>query len=216
MLTNICVTGLIISESILVKRKEKVMEGISVIRDDQKKGVITSQDERGYCVIEFEDKTRLVISPELLIPQDDGSYFVNTSGAEELILPVIAEEIVIDKEQIPRGIVRIHTRVETREKEVDATTTHEEVIVERIPINKLIEDVSPKVRKERGVLIIPVVEEVVVIEKRLLLVEEVHISKQRTQKTTPHTVMLQREVVEVERTEADGTELSQDREFEDI
>ena len=138
MLTNICIIELIISESILVKRKEKVMEGISVIRDDQKKGVITAQDDRGYCVIEFEDNTRLVISPELLIPQDDGSYFVNTSGAEELILPVIAEEIVIEKEQIPRGIVRIHTRVETREKEVDATTTHEEVIVERIPINKLI------------------------------------------------------------------------------
>ncbi|TVQ41921.1 MAG: DUF2382 domain-containing protein [Gloeocapsa sp. DLM2.Bin57] len=193
------------------------MEGVTVIRDDQKTGTVVAQDERGYCVIEFEDNSRIVITPELLIPQEDGRYFVNITGAEELILPVIEEQIIIEKERIPRGIVRVNKRVETREKEIDATTTHEEVIVERVPINKLVENASPKVRKERGVLIIPVVEEVAVIEKRLLLVEEVHISKQRTQKTQPHSVMLQREVIEVERTEADGTELSDhNREFEDI
>lgn len=192
------------------------MEGVTVIRDDQKTGTVVAQDERGYCVIEFEDNSRIVIAPELLIPQDDGRYFVSITGAEELILPVIEEQIIVEKERIPRGIVRVNKRVETREKEIDATTTHEEVIVERVSINKLVENSSPKVRKERGVLIIPVVEEVAVIEKRLLLVEEVHISKQRTQKTQPHSVILQREVIEVERTEAEGTELSDNREFEDL
>lgn len=192
------------------------MQGVTVIRDDQKIGTVVAQDERGYCVIEFEDNSRIVITPELLIPQEDGRYCVSITGAEELILPVIEEQIIIEKERIPRGVVRVNKRVETREKEVDATTTHEEVIVERIPINKLVEDSSPKVRKERGVLIIPVVEEVVVIQKRLLLVEEVHISKQRTQKTQPHSVILQREVIEIERTEADGTELLDNHEFEDL
>jgi len=193
------------------------MIGVSVIRDDQTKGKVVGEDN-GYLIIEFEDSSRIIIAPDLLTSREDGTYFVpfDVNIAQELILPVIDEEIIIEKEQIPRGIVRVTTRVETREKEVDATTNHEKVIVEHVPINKLVEDVVPRVRKERGVLIIPVVEEVVVIQKRLMLVEEVHISKERSQKTTPHSVMLRRAIVEIDRIEADGTELSQNREFEDI
>lgn len=195
-----------------------MMNGVSVIRDDQTKGEVIGTAENGDLIIEFEDNSRIVISSQLLVPQEDDTYLVpfDINSAAEVILPIIEEELTIEKEQIPRGIVRVNKRVETREKEVDATTRHEEVIVERVPINKLVEDTSPRVRKERGVLIIPVVEEVVVIEKRLMLVEEVHISKQRTQKTTPHSVTLRREVIDVEREEADGTELTQDRDFEDI
>ncbi|ELR97171.1 YsnF/AvaK domain-containing protein [Gloeocapsa sp. PCC 73106] len=195
-----------------------MMQGVSVIRDDQTRGTVVGIEEHGYLIIEFEDSSRIIIAQEMLIPQGDDTYSVpfDINLAEQVILPVITEEITIEKEQIPKKVVRVHKRVETREKEVDATTVHEEVIVERIPINRLVEDTHPKVRKERGVLIIPVVEEVVVIEKRLLLVEEVHISKQRTQKTTPHSVMLRREVIEVETQEADGTELSQNIDFEDI
>lgn len=119
---------------------------------------------------------------------------------EELIIPVVVEEAVISTEEVVRGVVRIHKRVETHEETLDAALTNEEVTVERVPINAFVEGEAPQMREEEGVIIIPVLEEVLVVEKRLLLREEVRLTRRTTTTGNAQAVTLRREVVEVERT----------------
>ena len=183
------------------------MHGASVVRDDGALGKIISSENNQRVLVEFDDGSRLSVSPEALLPKRDGSYSLSARAAEtqsthleEIVIPVIAEELNVETERVQRGKVRVHKRVETREEVVDSPVTREEVVLEHIPINKFIEDhQTPSVREEDGVLIIPVVEEVLVVEKRLFLREEVRVVKHHTTTSTPQTVVLRREVVDIER-----------------
>ena len=78
---------------------------------------------------------------------------------------------------------------------------HDEVHVERVPLNITLPAgaAAPASRYEGDTLIIPVLREVAVVETRLLLVEELRITKQ--QLTTQHTetVPLRREEIVAER-----------------
>ena len=60
----------------------------------------------------------------------------------------------------------------------------EEVTVERVPRGVPI-DVVPSVREEDGVLIIPVVEEQLVVTKRLILKEEIRITRRSRTRARP-------------------------------
>jgi uncharacterized protein (TIGR02271 family) len=122
---------------------------------------------------------------------------------EELVIPIVAEAATIRTEEVVRGVVRVHKRVETYEETLDAALTTEAVTVERVPINTFVEGEAPQMREENGVIIIPVLEEVLVVEKRLLLREEVRLTRQTTNAGNPQTVSLRREVVEIERNAPD-------------
>ena len=56
-------------------------------------------------------------------------------------------------------------------------------------------------RYEGDVMIIPVLKEVAVIEKRIMLVEEIHVSKKQTEKTETREVTLRKEEIKITRTE---------------
>ena len=160
-------------------------------------------------VIRFDDGAQVAVSPQMLTPGEDGNYRLLLTGSrlepeDDVVIPVVAEEIRVGKRQVTRGAVRVHKHVTTQEKTVDATVSAEEVIVERLPINALVEGEAPQLREEDGVVIIPVLEEVLVVEKRLLLREEVRLTKRLTQSSTPQTVLLRQEVVDIERADADG------------
>ena len=72
------------------------------------------------------------------------------------------------------------------------------VEVERVPVDRIV-DAAPAVRQDGDVTIIPVMEEVLVVEKRLVLKEELHVRRRRTQESVEVPVTLRRERVEVER-----------------
>ena len=55
------------------------------------------------------------------------------------------------------------------------------------------------VREENGTTIISIVEEVLVVEKRLMLREEIHIRKQRIETHQPQHITLRSEEVRIER-----------------
>jgi uncharacterized protein (TIGR02271 family) len=121
----------------------------------------------------------------------------------EVVIPVLAEEIAVGKQEVTRGVVRVHKRVATREEVVEVPVASEELLVERRPINTVVEGEAPQVREEEGVIIIPVLEEVLVVEKRLILREEVRLSKKITAGTAQQTVLLRHETVEIERLAGD-------------
>lgn len=122
-----------------------------------------------------------------------------TDGVHETIVPVVAEEVVVDKRATSHERVRVTTHVELREVDVDVVRARDEVDVERVPIGRAVERV-PDVRVEGDTTVIPVVEEVVVVERRLVLREEIRLTKRRVEHAERVQVSLRRERAEVTRT----------------
>jgi len=87
--------------------------------------------------------------------------------------------------------------VESSEEMVREVLSSRTVKVTRVPVDQPV-SVVPEVRTENGVTIVPVLEEVLVIEKRLILKEEVHIQHEVSQETVelPVTLRKQRAIVE--------------------
>jgi len=164
--------------------------------------------EGNSIVIDFEDGTRTLVSAQNLIPQDDGTYKISNlvdrvelSDHEEMVIPIVQEEFSIEKQKIERAKVLISKRIETWDETVYTPTTTQEVVVDHVPVGRLVEDEVPKIREEDGVLIIPIIEEIVVVEKRLFFKEEVRISKRNTTSDVAQTVTLRKEIVDIKRTE---------------
>ena len=120
-----------------------------------------------------------------------------TAGGKTII-PVIAEEISVGKKVIESGKVRISKRITEHEELVDVPLFREEVRVERVPMNLFVE-APPPVRQEGDTMIIPVVEERIVVQKKLLLVEELRVRKEVIEHHAPQTVNVRKEEVEIKR-----------------
>jgi uncharacterized protein (TIGR02271 family) len=121
------------------------------------------------------------------------------------ILPVIAEEAQISTRRVQTGSVRIHKHVRTTEEQIDVPLVRDRVEVERVPVNRFLE--RPAEIHYRGdMLVIPVMEEVVVVEKRLRLREEIHVKSVREQVWHRESIPLQHEEVSMARMEAEPDE----------
>ena len=113
-------------------------------------------------------------------------------------LHVFQEKVNIDKKTVVSGKVVIQKKVYEEEEIVAVPVAHEEVEIKKVAVNKYVET-APGVRHEGDTTIIPVIKEVLVVEKKLLLVEEVHVTKHVVQQTKEHTIALRKEEIEVER-----------------
>lgn len=113
-------------------------------------------------------------------------------------IELVEETVGIDKRQNVVGTVR--ARTETREETVliDEPLRVEEVTIERVAVDRFISE-PLSVRQEGDTTVVPVMEEVVVLEKRLKLVEEIRLTKQQTVRHEPQEVTLRRQEAVVER-----------------
>ena len=127
-------------------------------------------------------------------------------AGESAIIPVIEETASIDKRVVEKGRVRVQTRTETTEQVLRETLRGDAVEVTRVPIDRVIAggEAAPTVRTENGVTIIPVLEEILVVEKRLVLKEEVHISRTTADEDVEVPVTLRQQRAVVKRVSADG------------
>ncbi len=116
-----------------------------------------------------------------------------------LVIPVIEEQVRVERRTTETGVVRIAKTVEEWVEAVDEPTVQETVEIERTAVNRPV-DGPEEARYEGDTLVIPLLEEVLVVEKRLIVREEVRIRKRRTESRTPQEVTLRREDVHVERT----------------
>jgi len=114
------------------------------------------------------------------------------------ILPLLAEEAVIEKRQVPLGRVRIRSTVETIEDSVKADLESVAVEVTRVPVDRPVHE-APAIRTEGEITIVPVLEEVLFVEKRLVLKEELHIRRRVTTDSVEVPVTLRRERASIER-----------------
>ena len=120
-------------------------------------------------------------------------------------IPVTEEKLEVGKEKVESGKVHISKKVYEEEEIVDVATQRDKLSIERVAVNKIIDSPPPAIRHEGDKTIIPVFEEVTVVEKRLLLVEEVHISKRTKEEHTQQKIKLRKEEVIVDRSKSDST-----------
>ncbi len=117
---------------------------------------------------------------------------------EVAAIPLVEERVAVTKQQVETERLRVRISVDQREERVPVELLHDEVEIERVPRNVPIAEL-PGVRLEGNTTIIPVVEEVVVVEKRLVLVEEIHVRRRTTASTEEIPVTLRSERAEIER-----------------
>jgi uncharacterized protein (TIGR02271 family) len=122
-----------------------------------------------------------------------------TPGRDQTI-ELAEEELRVGKREVERGRVVVRTRVEDRDEIAEAALRQEDVTVERVPIGRPVE-AAPQVREEDGVLIVPVLEERLVVTTELILKEEIRITKKSRTEMVREPVRLRSERVEVERLE---------------
>ena len=114
-------------------------------------------------------------------------------------LPLLEEQATIDKRTVTTGKVRVVTHTETVEETVRAVLKGEEAEVVTVELDQTVSGPAPLIRTEGGVTIIPVLEEVLVVEKRLVLKREIRISKRSTSETVEIPVSLRKQRAKVER-----------------
>ena len=110
-----------------------------------------------------------------------------------------AEAASVSRLRVETAVVRATRTTDTRDVLIQEELAHETVEVTRVPIGRIV-DVVPDVREEGDTTILPVVEEVLVVERRLVLKEEVHLRRVRTTRVHAETVTLRQQTVSVTRT----------------
>lgn len=114
------------------------------------------------------------------------------------VVRLAEEELVVGRRRVETGRVRVKVATHEREEMVDVPLTHERVEVERVPIDKEIDAIPPR-RQEGDTVIVPVVEEVTIVRRKLVLKEEVHLKLVRSTEQHRESVTLRRQEATIER-----------------
>lgn len=124
---------------------------------------------------------------------------VSPSTGPTMTVPVHEEQLQVETHEVDTGRgVRISKRVTERPETVSRELWHEEIDVVRVPVNSIVAE-PPQVRHEGDTMVVPVVEEVLVVEKRYRVKEEVHIKRRRQTEVHEATVPVKAEELTVER-----------------
>jgi uncharacterized protein (TIGR02271 family) len=134
-------------------------------------------------------------------PRDD-TFLIGCrtmSDVQETIIPLYEEAVSVTRRRVERGRYRIDVRVVERDQSIEQTLDRQDVEVERIAVGRVVET-APEIRHDGDVMIIPIVEEEVVLVTRLVLREEIRIRKKTTQRTEQFTIKIHSERAEITRT----------------
>lgn len=175
-------------------------------------------DGRGQVLVRLEDGRQALVPFEELRRGRDGSLFLPYSLSEltqvapraqgarrgaggdggAVVVPIVAEQLEVQKRTVEAGGVRIRKTVSEREEVVDEPLMREEVQVRRVPVNRVVDAPVP-VRHVGNTMIVSLLEEVLVVEKRLMLKEELHITKEQVESYRPQRIRLRTEEAVIER-----------------
>jgi uncharacterized protein (TIGR02271 family) len=163
--------------------------------------------------IRLDSGETLVVADSAVSGRPDGTCYVALSLDEirgvavvsadhgPVVIPVIHEELEVGKRRVETGAgVRVQKSAREEEQVVDLPLVHEQVDVQRVAVDREV-DGPVAVRHVGDTIIVPVMQEVLVVRKQLRLVEELHIRKTRTERRDPQTVVLRKEEATVERLE---------------
>lgn len=114
------------------------------------------------------------------------------------MLSLAAERVRVGKRRVASGGVRVTKRVREESVVVDEPLARDEVVVARVPVGKVV-DRAPAPRWVGDTLVVPVLEEELVVTRRLRVVEELHVRRRSVTFRSPRSVKVRREEAVVER-----------------
>ncbi|HEY0491006.1 MAG TPA: DUF2382 domain-containing protein [Telluria sp.] len=131
-----------------------------------------------------------------------------TSDTEGMATSTSSTAVPVYQEQLDVGIrtvetgrgVRVNKSVAEHEHRIEETLMHDQIDVRHVPVDKIVSlSEAPASRYEGDTYIVPVLEEILVVEKRLRIKEEIHITRRKSPQRFSETVPLKSETVSVER-----------------
>ncbi len=192
--------------------------GATVQSPDGVLGVIEARrdDPAGRITLRLRNGKEALLPEELLIPETDGTYTTAVTAAQlfadsapksadeaELAIPVIAEDLHVSKRQVPTGTLRVNKTVHEHTEVVQMPLSKDRLDVRRVVLDREVDATQPP-RYEGDTLIVPVFEEVLVVQKRLRLKEELHITRTTVVENYEENVTLKREEASLERVDREG------------
>ena len=124
------------------------------------------------------------------------------TGAGNVVMPVVEEELQVGKREVQRGGVRVYSRVTEKPVEETVRLRDEQVSVERRPANRPIDPNATASFKE-GVIEMTETDEEAVISKRARVIEEVTIRKDVQERTETVRDTVRRTDVDVQNLESE-------------
>jgi uncharacterized protein (TIGR02271 family) len=142
------------------------------------------------------------------VPVLDDALRCSPQTLSEEVIPLVEETATAGKQEVVTGRVRVRTVTDTLEETAHADLRREDVEVTRVPIDKVV-DTAPQIRTDGDVTIVPVLEEVLVVEKRLVLKEELHIRRRVGAESVKVPVTLRKQRAIVEREASDNSTIDE-------
>jgi len=118
--------------------------------------------------------------------------------SDDLRIPIVQEEARVSKRLVETDHVNVRVASDQEDVVVRDELRQERVEITRVPIDREVSE-APAARTEGDVTIVPVLEERLVVEKRLFLVEELHVRRTATTNPVDLPITLRRTRVEIER-----------------
>jgi stress response protein YsnF len=177
-----------------VELVERAADGLIVRRPDGEPWAIPTE------IIERHDASGVQLAKRF----DDVRGAAGGADGERVI-PLVEEQAVIETRERPTATVRVRTRAHERDEIVDEEVSRETVEIKRVKVDRFVEQPVP-VRTEGGTTIVSLHEEVLAVEKRLVLREEIHLIKHEERDRTHTRVGLRSQRAQVERIEHEGRE----------
>lgn len=118
------------------------------------------------------------------------------------VVALVEEQLVVETHARPTATVRVRTHTHERQETIDEILSSETVQVTRVPVDRYVESPA-SVRVEGDTTVVPVHEEVLFVEKRLLLKEELHLTKRKVDRHETQHVTLRHQTADIERNETE-------------
>ena len=118
-------------------------------------------------------------------------------------VPLLEERLDVGKRTVATGVVRTKTSIEERIETVDLALRRDDVEIVRVPVNRPVDAPVPT-RQEGDTTIVSLHEEVPVVTRQLVLVEEIHLRLRSSVQDISQPVALRRERMDVERESLDS------------
>jgi uncharacterized protein (TIGR02271 family) len=172
-------------------------DGARVLDAEGGEGRVVSVRD-GLALIATESGPCIAVPVELLVQRPDETWTV-PFGLSSLAVPVVEEQATVRKRSVERGGVRLEKRVTTRTERIEPELRHEQIDVERVPMDEPVDAGKLAPWQEGDTWVFPVVEEVLVVSKQLRLKEQVRVTRRQRVDRARQEVELRREEIDVRR-----------------
>jgi stress response protein YsnF len=122
---------------------------------------------------------------------------------EKVVVPVVREELTADAVLVQTGGVRVTKHVEHHNEILEQELRTGRVEVKRVKTERVVDGPQP-LQRSGNTLIIPVVSEVLTVQKQWVVTEEIHLTQIEERETVRQTVPVAEEQAVVERLDERG------------